>query len=97
MDEQTERATPPNLQPGATFGHYRLRKLLGRGGFGEVYEADDTIMDRTVALKLLSAGYSENEAFRQRLFREARNAGKLHEPHVVPIHNCGEIDGLSPT
>jgi serine/threonine-protein kinase len=50
-------------------------------------------MDRLVALKLLRSEYSENETFRQRLFREARAAGRLHEPHVVPIHQCGEIDG----
>ncbi|WP_303246444.1 serine/threonine-protein kinase PknH/PknJ [Mycobacterium simiae] len=55
--------------------------------------AEDTVMDRLVALKLLRAEYSDSETFRLRLFREARAAGRLHEPHVVPIHGCGEIDG----
>jgi serine/threonine-protein kinase len=50
-------------------------------------------MDRVVALKLLAPPYSQNQVFRQRLYREARAAGRLHEPHVVPIHQCGEIDG----
>jgi serine/threonine protein kinase len=88
VDEPTASDTPPGLRPGSRFGHYRLKGLLGWGGFGEVYEADDTIMDRAVALKLLAAPYSQSEVFRRRLYREARNAGKLHEPHVVPIHHC---------
>jgi serine/threonine protein kinase len=50
-------------------------------------------MDRVVALKLLAAPYSQSQVFRQRLYREARAAGRLHEPHVVPVHQCGEIDG----
>jgi serine/threonine protein kinase len=78
---------------GSRFGHYQLRRLLGSGGFGEVYEAEDTEMHRIVALKLIAAPYSQNPVFRERLFREARNAGRLHEPHVVPIHHCGEVDG----
>jgi serine/threonine-protein kinase len=68
-------------------------RLLGSGGFGEVYEADDTAMHRVVALKLLGSTFSQNPVFRERLFPEARTAGRLREPHVVPIHACGEIDG----
>ena len=78
---------------GTRFGPYELTRLIGRGGMGEVYEARDHVKDRTVALKLLPAELSHNNTFRKRLEREARSAGKLQEPHVVPIHDFGEIDG----
>ena len=80
-------------QVGTRFGRYLLRRLLGSGGMGHVYEAEDTAMDRVVALKLLSGTYSQDPDFRKRLQREARIAGRLREPHVVPIHDAGEIDG----
>ncbi|MGE5697311.1 MAG: protein kinase domain-containing protein [Candidatus Sericytochromatia bacterium] len=79
---------------GTDFGHYHLRRLLGRGGMGEVYEAEDTRKDRIVALKVLPAAMSHDPVFRKRLQREARSAGRLQEPHVVPIHDYGEIDGV---
>jgi serine/threonine-protein kinase len=60
---------------------------------GEVYEAEDTVKARVVALKLLSLALSQDPVFRERLQREARIAGRLQEPHVVPIHDYGEIDG----
>jgi serine/threonine kinase PknH len=85
--------TPGASRAGSRFGPYELRRLLGRGGMGEVYEAYDTVKDRTVALKLLPVELSHNDTFRKRLEREARSAGKLQEPHVVPIHDYGEVDG----
>ncbi|MFZ0834043.1 MAG: serine/threonine-protein kinase [Mycobacterium sp.] len=78
---------------GTDFGQYHLRRLLGKGGMGEVYEAEDTRKDRTVALKVLPATMSNDPVFRKRLQREAHSAGRLQEPHVVPIHDYGEIDG----
>ncbi len=78
---------------GSQFGPYHLLRLLGRGGMGEVYEAEDTRKGRVVALKLISQEFSGNSEFRARMQREAGAAGRLTEPHVVPIHDYGEIAG----
>ncbi|MEU0497716.1 serine/threonine-protein kinase [Mycobacterium sp. NPDC006124] len=86
--------TEPKSREGTMFGHYRLLRLIGRGGMGEVYEAQDTQKDRIVALKLLPESVSHDPVFRARLQREAHSAGRLQEPHVVPIHDYGEIDGV---
>lgn len=84
----------PTSREGTQFGPYRLLRLLGKGGMGEVYEAEDTVKDRVVALKLLPESVSHDPVFRKRLQREAHSAGRLQEPHVVPIHDYGEIDGV---
>ena len=78
---------------GSMFGKYQLNKLLGQGGMGEVYEAHDTSKDRTVALKILPEELSRDKQFRTRFQRESRAAAMLEEPHVIPIHDWGEIDG----
>jgi ABC-type amino acid transport substrate-binding protein/predicted Ser/Thr protein kinase len=75
------------------FGHYQLQKLIGRGGMGEVYRAYDTKTDRIVALKVLPPHMAADETFQQRFRRESQAAAGLNDPHVVPIHRFGEIDG----
>ncbi|MCW2559982.1 MAG: protein kinase [Mycobacterium sp.] len=75
------------------FGHYQLLELLGRGGMGQVFRAHDTLTDRIVALKVLPAHLAGVPVFQQRFRREAHAAAGLSEPHVVPIHGYGEIDG----
>ncbi len=79
---------------GTPFGRYRLIELLGRGGMGEVWRAIDTeTNNRTVAIKLLAPQLAEDETFVQRFRREADAAARLSNPHIIPIHNYGEIDG----
>jgi len=78
---------------GTAFGKYSLVSLLGKGGMGEVYEAYDTDKNRTVALKILADGLSDDPTFRTRFQRESQAAAILQEPHVIPIHDWGEIDG----
>src|ERR1700730_5084277 len=78
---------------GSAFGPYHFKRLLGRGGMGEVYEAEHTVKQWTVALKLMSHTFSQDPVFRKRMEREARITGRFVDPHVVPIHDYGEIDG----
>ncbi|WP_261879235.1 protein kinase domain-containing protein, partial [Mycobacterium marinum] len=83
----------PSARAGSMFGPYRLIRPLGRGGMGQVYEAEHTVKGWAVAVKLMSETFSSDPVFRERMKREARITGRLQEPHVVPIHDYGEIDG----
>jgi serine/threonine protein kinase len=80
-------------QQGTPFGRYRLIELIGRGGMGDVWRALDTETHRVVAVKVLPANLRQDPTFTQRFRREALAAASLNDPHVVPIHNFGEIDG----
>ncbi|GAA4810005.1 hypothetical protein GCM10023200_54740 [Actinomycetospora chlora] len=80
--------------PGERFGPYELVGLIGRGGMGEVHRAIDTRKNRgEVALKRLPAGLAADPDFQRRFLREAELAARLRDPHVIPIHDYGEIDG----
>ncbi|MEU2121975.1 serine/threonine-protein kinase [Nocardia niwae] len=78
---------------GIAFGRYQLHELIGEGGMGQVWRAYDTDTDRIVAIKLLPGHYAVIPGFRERFRREAHDTAQLREPHVVPIHGYGEIDG----
>ncbi|HWR83824.1 MAG TPA: protein kinase [Candidatus Deferrimicrobium sp.] len=81
------------LQSGTCLSHYRIIRQLGAGGMGEVYLADDTSLNRQVAIKLLSATHASDYEFRKRFSREAQAAAALNHPNIVTIHGVGEQDG----
>ena len=74
-------------------GRYELRALLGRGGMGEVYEAVDRQLDRTVAVKVLRPELAADRRFLSRFRREARTSARLSHPDIVAVHDIGEDDG----
>ena len=76
----------------AAFGRYRLLSLIGEGGMGKVYKAHDTVIDRDVAIKVLPTELGAEPGYRERFRREARIAARLSEPHIIPVHDTGEID-----
>jgi len=78
---------------GPRFGPYILTAVLGRGGMGVVYRAYDTVKARTVALKVLIPELATDRTFQDRFRRESRRAARLSEPHIIPIHDFGQIDG----
>jgi serine/threonine protein kinase len=82
-----------NSRVGTTFGRYNITRPIGKGGMGEVYEAYDTDKRRTVALKILAEEFSHDPDSRTRFLRECHAAAILQEPHVIPIHDYGDIDG----
>src|SRR4051794_6924710 len=75
------------------FGPYELEPLIGVGGVGGVGGAGDPRRDRLVAIKLLPESLAHDREFTQRFRRESEVAARLREPHVIPIHDYGEIDG----
>ena len=75
------------------FGQYEVQSLIGRGGMGEVYLAHDSRRDRDVALKLLPEALAKDPTYEHRFRRESYAAARLSEPHVIPIHDYGEVDG----
>jgi tetratricopeptide (TPR) repeat protein len=75
-------------------GRYRITGTLGRGGMGIVYKANDTVLDRTVALKVLPETLKENPQALKNFLREAKSAAQLNHPGIVTVYDAGEQDGV---
>jgi serine/threonine protein kinase len=83
-----------SLAAGSTVAGYRIEALIGRGGMGAVYRAVEEGLERKVALKLIAPELAQDERFRERFLRESRIAASLDHPHVIPIYQAGEEDGV---
>ena len=79
---------------GQTLNHYEIREQLGSGGMGEVYVAEDTKLNRQVALKVLPADLAEDPERRERFEREAKAVASLNHPNIVTIYSVEEAGGL---
>ncbi|HTF38081.1 MAG TPA: protein kinase, partial [Blastocatellia bacterium] len=90
-DPQTEAES----MEGRTISHYSIQRKLGAGGMGEVYLAQDTTLNRKVAIKFLSQNSVAGEQARKRLVREARAAAALDHPHICAVYEVGEEAGYS--
>ncbi len=82
------------LGPGVTVGGFKIKRLLGRGGMGEVYLARQTTMDRDVALKILPARFTKDKEAVQNFLQEVRLQARLEHPNIVVAHEAGEDEGV---
>ena len=101
LREQVEQASPPEPATGATplsasaeEGRYKVVGKLGKGGMGVVYKAQDAVLDRTVAFKVLPDTLKENPQALKNFLREAKSAARLNHPNIVTVYDAGEQNGV---
>ncbi|HEY7911178.1 MAG TPA: serine/threonine-protein kinase, partial [Blastocatellia bacterium] len=86
---------PVQSMPGRRLGHYQILSLLGAGGMGEAYLAEDQSLDRKVAIKLLPPDSVADQRARRRLIKEAKAAARLDHPNICSIYEVAEEDGTT--
>ena len=84
-----------NVQPGQMLGPYRIINQIGKGGMATVYKAYQASVDRYVAIKVLPSQLAESPEFAARFQQEARIIAKLEHPHILPVFDYGESDGVA--
>src|SRR5882724_9486019 len=77
----------------AEIGKYRILGQIGEGAMGVVYRALDPVLNRPVAIKVMSESLARDKDLRDRFLREAQSAGSLQHPNVITIYDFGEVDG----
>ncbi|HEY7324520.1 MAG TPA: serine/threonine-protein kinase, partial [Streptosporangiaceae bacterium] len=82
------------VQIGSLIAGYRIEERIGAGGMAVVFRAHDLRLDRRVALKLLAPELALDSGFRQRFVRESRAAAAVDDPHIIPVFDAGEADGV---
>jgi serine/threonine protein kinase len=82
------------LASGTRLGPYEVLGLLDAGGMGEVYRANDTRLDRSVAIKVLPEHLASSPDLRARFEREAKSVSSLNHPHICTLHDVGHQDGI---
>ncbi|MFI9051047.1 serine/threonine-protein kinase [Streptomyces sp. NPDC053427] len=92
-DDRSPAAGSSGLR-GRRIAGYQLREEIGRGGMAVVYKAEDLRLGRMVAVKLLAPELARNDTFRQRFVHESRVAAAIDHPHIVPVFEAGETEGV---
>jgi eukaryotic-like serine/threonine-protein kinase len=85
---------PVGFAPGSRVAGYKLEEQIGAGGMGVVFRARDERLQRRVALKVLAPSLATDEAFRHRFIRESHAAAAVDDPHIIPVFEAGESDGV---
>lgn len=90
--DRDQKGAYSDLAAGTLVSHYKILSKIGAGGMGEVYLAEDTELDRKVALKFLPPHLNQDQVYRKRFKREAQSAAKLNHPNIVTIYDVGEFE-----
>src|SRR5436190_13910189 len=83
------------LSAGTVLSHYRIVSRIGSGGMGEVYLAQDTKLDRNVAIKFLNEEFSGDSNKLNRFIQEAKAASALNHPSILTVHEIADLDGIN--